>query len=151
MRYLSIAQPIIQRDDISAVKKVLKSGNLAQGPEVAKFESEFSDLVDGRSCVAVNSGTSGLHLALLALGIGPGDEVIVPAVSWSTTYYTVDQIGCILKFVDIDPLTLNIDISKIEEAINKKTKAILAVNLLGNPADWDSLNELAEKYNLVLL
>lgn len=153
----SLASSTWDENEIAAINRVISTGNFTMGSQVAEFESQFARYIGTKFAVMVNSGSSA-NLVLLSSckysseqKLKAGDEVIVPAVSWSTTYYPVDQIGCILKFVDIDPLTLNIDISKIEEAINKKTKAILAVNLLGNPADWDSLNELAEKYNLVLL
>ena len=151
MRYLSIAQPIIQRDDISAVKKVLKSGNLAQGPEVAKFESEFSDLVDGRSCVAVNSGTSGLHLALLALGIGPGDEVIVPTFTFAATANSVALTGATPIFVDVDPLTFNMNPEGIVAAISAKTKAIQVVHLYGLPAAMDEILKIARERKLLIV
>jgi CDP-6-deoxy-D-xylo-4-hexulose-3-dehydrase len=83
--------------------------------------------------------------------ISPGDEIIVPAVSWSTTYYPVNQTGCVLKFVDIDPDTLNLDVKKVVEAITEKTKAIFVVNLLGNPAEWSKLQDIAAKYHLHLI
>ena len=126
------------------------------GSEVEAYESEFAAHVGAKFAVMVNSGSSA-NLALMAAAryrnkplLEPGFEVIVPAVSWSTTYYPVNQNGGILKFVDIDRATLNIDIAKTEEAITKQTKAIFAVNLLGNPAEWDSLKLLATTHNLIL-
>jgi CDP-6-deoxy-D-xylo-4-hexulose-3-dehydrase len=127
------------------------------GKNVKEFESKFASYIGTEYAVMFNSGSSA-NLAIIAAlkyikesKIQEGDNIIVPAVSWSTTYYPISQNGFILNFVDIDLDTLNIDISKIENAINPKTKAIFAVNLLGNPANLVKLNELAEKYDLILL
>jgi dTDP-4-amino-4,6-dideoxygalactose transaminase len=135
MKNIPVAKPLIGRDDIRAVVKVMKSGGLAQGPQVLKFEQEFSKFVNDRECVAVNSGTSALHLALLALGIGPGDEVIVPSFTFAATANSVALTGATAIFVDIDPATYNIDPNLIEAAITPKTKAIQVVHLYGLPAD----------------
>ena len=105
MKNIPVAKPLIGRDDIRAVVKVMKSGGLAQGPQVAKFEKEFSQFVGDRECVAVNSGTSALHMALLALGIGPGDEVIVPSFTFAATANSVALTGATPVFVDIDAKT----------------------------------------------
>ena len=152
----SLASSTWGTEEIDAIKRVIDSGNFTMGEEVAQFESEFASKLGSKHCVMFNSGSSA-NLALLTSAryakkplLSVGDEVIVPAVSWSTTYFPVNQIGAKLKFVDIDADTLNIDTSKIEEAITKQTKAIFVVNLLGNPADWASLRNLAEKFNLHL-
>ena len=105
MKPIPLAKPQITREERKAVNRVLKSLSLAQGPEVKSFESEFSKLVDNRECVAVNSGTSALHLCLIALGIGPGDEVIVPSFTFAATANVVALVGATPIFVDIDPLT----------------------------------------------
>lgn len=143
--------------EIEAIQDVIKSGRFTMGEQVASFEAKFAEVVGAKFAVMVNSGSSA-NLALLAAcrylrepKIAPGDEILVPAVSWSTTYYPVNQLGATLKFVDIDPLTLNIDTSKIESAISSKTRGIFAVNLLGNPANWIELKRLAESHNLILL
>ena len=153
----SLASSTWNEEEILAIQDVIQSGKYSMGENVAQFEREFAEYIGSKFAVMVNSGSSA-NLALLSAcrfannqKLQPGDEIIVPAVSWSTTYYPVSQIGCVLKFVDIDIDTLNIDISKIEEAITPKTKAILVVNLLGNPANWDSLKAIAELYNLILL
>ncbi len=153
----SLASSTWNEEEILAIQNVIKTGNYSMGENVAQFEREFAEYIGSKFAVMVNSGSSA-NLALLSAcrfannqKLQPGDEIIVPAVSWSTTYYPVSQIGCVLKFVDIDIDTLNIDISKIEEAITPKTKAILVVNLLGNPANWDSLKAIAELHNLILL
>jgi CDP-6-deoxy-D-xylo-4-hexulose-3-dehydrase len=152
----SLASSTWGTEEIEAISRVIDSGKFTMGDEVSQFESEFASKLNSKYCVMFNSGSSA-NLALLTSAryakiplLDVGDEVIVPAVSWSTTYFPVSQIGAKLKFVDIDADTLNIDTSKIEEAITKDTKAIFVVNLLGNPADWTSLRDLAEKFNLHL-
>lgn len=151
MRNIPIAKPLIDRKDIRAVVKVLKSGGLAQGPKVAEFENSFSMLMDGRECVAVNSGTSALHLALLSLGIGEGDEVIVPSFTFAATANSVALTGAKPVFVDIDAKTFNLDPVLIESAITAKTKAIQVVHLYGLPADMPSIVAIAKKYNLFIV
>ena len=144
-------------EEIQAIYSVVNSGKFSMGERVLAYEEEFSRMMGSRYSVMVNSGSSAnLILAsgcryLKTPRILPNDEVIVPAVSWSTTYYPISQIGGILKFVDIDPGTLNIDVKKIEEAITPRTKAIFVVNLLGNPADWINLKKIADKHNLLLI
>jgi perosamine synthetase len=151
MRDIPVAKPIIDRKDIKAVVKVMKSGGLAQGPQVASFEDKFSELVEGRNCVAVNSGTSALHVALLSLGIGPGDEVIVPSFTFAATANSVVLSGAKPVFVDIDPITFNIDPSLIESAITKRTRAIQVVHLYGLPADMNAILAIAKKHNLLVV
>ena len=148
---IPLAKPLIGRDEIKAVKRVLKSGNLAQGSEVLAFENAFSKVVDGRECVAVNSGTSALHVALLSLGIGPGDEVIIPSFTFAATANSVALTGATPVFVDIDPLTYNIDSNLIEAAITSKTRAIQVVHLYGLPADMMKISEIAKKHNLLVI
>jgi len=133
------------------VNKVLSTGNLAQGAEVLNFEKSFSQFVQGRRCVAVNSGTSGLQLALLALGIGPGDEVLVPDFTFAATGNAVMLVGATPVFVDIEPDTFNIDPSKIERSINKKTKAVMPVHLYGMPSNMTAIQDLCKKYSLILI
>ncbi len=144
-------------EEIAAIHEVIESGRFTMGNQVSLFEEDFAKYIGSKFAVMVNSGSSA-NLALLAASryrkiplLQPGDEVLVPAVSWSTTYYPVSQLGARLKFVDVNPNTLNIDVNKIEEAITPATKAILVVNLLGNPADWDQINEIAARNDLVLL
>ena len=151
MKNIPIASPSIRKADIASVVKVLKSGNLAQGPEVKKFEEGFSSLLDSRPCVAVNSGTSGLHVALLALGIGPGDEVIVPSFTFAATANSVALTGATPIFIDIDQDTFNIDSQKIEQAITSRTKAIQVVHLYGLPANMEKVLEIAKKHNLKVI
>ena len=148
---IPIAKPIIGRDVRRAVNKVLRSGNLTQGPEVLAFEREFSLLVNERECVAVNSGTSALHIALLSLGIGAGDEVIVPSFTFAATANSVALTGAKPVFVDIDINTYNIDPHLIEKAITPNTKAIQVVHLYGLPADMIRIVEIAKKHNLLII
>ena len=148
---IPIAKPIIGRDVRKAVNKVLRSGNLTQGPEVAAFEREFSQFVNERECVAVNSGTSALHLALLSLGIGAGDEVIIPSFTFAATANSVALTGAKPVFVDIDIKTYNIDPNLIENAITPSTKAIQVVHLYGLSADMTKIVEIAKRYNLLII
>lgn len=154
---LPLASSTWGTEEVNSSYELLKSGRLTMGAEVSSFEEEFAGYIGSKFAVMFNSGSS----ANLALFYGlrymkdsclkEGDEVIVPAVSWSTTFYPINQSGLILKFVDIDSDTLNISIEKIEEAIGPKTRAIFAVNLLGNPADLIELRIIASRFNLILL
>jgi CDP-6-deoxy-D-xylo-4-hexulose-3-dehydrase len=143
--------------EIQAINEVIESGNFTMGQQVSEFEREFANYVGGKYSVMVNSGSSANLVLLSACRylktplFNPGDEIIAPAVSWSTTYYPIDQTGATIKFVDISSESLNIDVNKIEEAICPKTKAIFVVNLLGNPADWVALEKIALDHNLILL
>jgi dTDP-4-amino-4,6-dideoxygalactose transaminase len=126
------------------------SGMLAQGPEVAAFETEFSAIVDGRHSIAVNSGTSALHLAFLAAGIGAGDEVIVPSFSFAATANAVALAGATPVFVDIELDHFAIDPAAVEAAITARTRAIMPVHLYGHPADLVALKDIAQKHDLLL-
>jgi CDP-6-deoxy-D-xylo-4-hexulose-3-dehydrase len=143
-------------EELDALQRVIKAARFTMGDEVAGFESEFSDYLGSKHTVMFNSGSSA-NLGLIAAGIYRNESlipknssVIVPAVSWSTTFYPINQLGLKLSFVDVKECSLNIDTDLIEKAISKNTSAIFAVNLLGNPADWESLRKLADAYNLVL-
>ena len=151
MKNIPVAKPLIDRRDIRSVVKVMKSGGLAQGPQVAAFENEFSKFVQNRECVAVNSGTSALHLALLSLSIGAGDEVIVPSFTFAATANSVALTGAKPVFVDIDPRTYNINPALIEAAITQRTKAIQVVHLYGLPADMVKITTIAKKHNLLII
>jgi len=148
---IPVSKPIIGRDVRKAVNKVLRSGNLTQGPEVAAFEREFSQFVNERECVAVNSGTSALHLALLSLSIGAGDEVIIPSFTFAATANSVALTGAKPVFMDIDIKTYNIDPNLIENAITPSTKAIQVVHLYGLPADMTKIVEIAKRHNLFII
>lgn len=149
--FIPPSKPIIGEEERAAVDAVLASGQVAQGPQVAAFEQEFGhQMVDGRACVAVNSGTSGLHLGLLAAGIGPGDEVIVPSFTFAATANSVALTGATPIFVDIEPTWFCLDPRAVEAAITERTKAIMPVHLFGHPADMTSLVEVAERHGLML-
>lgn len=145
------AQPIIGDDEREAVDRVLRSGMLAQGPEVKAFEDEFSIHVNGRHCIAVNSGTSALHMAFLAAGIGPGDEVIVPSFSFAATANSVALTGATPVFVDIEENYFNVDPKAVEAAVTPRTRAIMPVHLYGHPAAMDELQKICTKHGLILL
>ncbi|GHA93034.1 MULTISPECIES: DegT/DnrJ/EryC1/StrS family aminotransferase [Streptomyces] len=145
------ARPVIGEEEIEAAVRVLRSGRVVQGPEVAAFEEGFSDLVDGRHCVAVNSGTSALHLLLLALGIGPGDEVIVPSFSFAASANAVRLVGADVVFADIEPGSYGLDPAAVEAAVTPRTAAIMPVHLYGHPAAMDKLMPIAEKHKLAVV
>ncbi|MEI3846420.1 MULTISPECIES: DegT/DnrJ/EryC1/StrS family aminotransferase [unclassified Microbacterium] len=145
------AKPIIGDEEREAVDRVLRSGMVAQGPEVAAFESEFSaHFVQGRPVVAVNSGTSGLHLGLLAAGVGPGDEVIVPSFTFAATGNSVALTGATPVFADIEPETFTLDPAAVAAAITPRTRGILPVHLYGHPARMRELSAIAEKHGVAL-
>lgn len=141
----------IDEDDIAAVVGVLRSDWLTTGPKVGEFERTFADFVGAKYAVAVNSGTAALHAAIYALGIGPGDEVIVPAMTFAATANCVVFQGGTPVFADVDPEALLIDPASVESRITSKTKAIIAVDYAGQPCDYDALTGIAGKHNLALV
>jgi perosamine synthetase len=151
MKQIPLAKPQITRQERKAVMRVLRSLSLAQGPEVKSFESEFSKIVGDRDCVAVNSGTSALHLCLISLGIGPGDEVIVPSFTFAATANVIALVGAKPVFVDIDPNTYCIDPALVALAITPKTRAIIVVHLYGLPADMHQIQNLARLHSLLVI
>jgi perosamine synthetase len=144
------AKPEIGADERAAVDRVMQSGMLAQGPEVAAFEKEFSALVGGLESVALNSGTSALHMAFLAAGVGAGDEVIVPSFSFAATANAVALTGATPVFADIEIDTFNLAPEAIEAAITPRTKAIMPVHLYGHPAAMGAITAIAQKHDLLL-
>lgn len=149
--FIPAAKPIVGDAERQAVDAVLRSGMLAQGAEVAAFEEEFSQvLLDGRPTVAVNSGTSGLHLGLLAAGVGPGDEVIVPSFTFAATANAVALTGATPVFADIELTHYCLDPEHVAMLITERTKGIMPVHLYGHPADMPALQSLAERHGLAL-
>ena len=149
--FIPPAKPIIGQEERDAVDRVLASGQLAQGSEVAAFENEFSSvLLDGRASVAVNSGTSGLHLGLLAAGIGPGDEVIVPSFTFAATANSVALTGATPVFADIELEHFCLDPASVEEKITDRTKGIMPVHLYGHPFNVEAFEALAAKHGVAL-
>src|SRR5437879_3159720 len=148
---ISIASPLLGAEEKDAVLQVLLSGQLAKGELVAAFEQGFAEICNVEEAVAVSSGTAALHLALLAHGIGPGDEVITTAFSFAATANVILLVGATPVFVDIEPDTYNIDPVLVEAAITSRTRAILPVHLYGNPCDVRRLQQLAAAHHLALI
>ena len=145
--------------EYDALQRVIASDMFSMGPEVRKFEKKFAEFFGSKFAVMVNSGSSANLLMTGALfysknddiRLSQGDEIIVPAVSWSTTYYPLSQYGLVQKFVDIDLYTLNYDLEALESAITPKTRAIMIVNLLGNPNNFDRIKKMIGDRNIILL
>jgi perosamine synthetase len=148
---IPVARPHIGAEEEQAVIEVLRSGWITQGPRVAEFERQFSAYVGCDHAVAVSSCTTGLHLALAAIGIGPGDEVICPSLSFIATANSITYVGATPVFSDIDPATYNLDPQKVEEAITPRTRAILVVHQIGLPADMNALLAVAERHSLAVI
>lgn len=155
--HLPLATTTWDESERRAVLEVLDGGRFTMGPRVADFERALARAVGAEHAVMVNSGSSANLLAVAALvlderiDLSPGDEVLVPAVSWATTYYPLHQYGLRMRFVDIDLDTLNMDVEAAARAITPRTRAIMAVNLLGNPNRFDALLELARQHGLVVI
>ena len=146
-----LARPDIDDADVEAVCNVLRTSQLALGPELVAFEASMASYVGVAEAVAANSGTSALHLVLEGLGIGEGDEVITTPFSFIASTNCILFVRATPVFVDIDPATLCIDPGKIEAAITPRTKAILAVDVFGQPADWPALERTADRHGLLLI
>ena len=148
---LPYAQQWLNDDDIEAVTDVLRSDWLTTGPNVGLFEEVFAEFVRTKEAVAVSNGTAALHAAMFALGIGPGDEVIVPAMTFAASANCVVYQGGTPVFVDVTPGTLLIDPSAIEAKITPKTRAIITVDYAGQPCEYDPLRDVATRYDLALV
>jgi perosamine synthetase len=145
---IPVARPAIGQEEISAVTSVLESGMLASGDRVVEFEKKFADFCGSNHAVAINNGTAALHAALLAAGIGPGDEVIVPAFTFVATATAVAMCGAKPVFADVDEKTFNIDPRQVSEKITPKTKAVIGVHIFGQPCDIEALQEICEAKSL---
>lgn len=155
---LPLACPSWDDREVAEMESVIRSGQFSMGPRVRQFESDLAAYHSVAASVMVNSGSSANLIMLAACRyaeverpLGPGDEVITPAVSWGTTYYPINQAGAIIRLIDVDPDTLNLTVESVAEATNSKTRAVLAVNLLGNPAPLDELRTYCEEKGLILL
>ena len=137
--------------DLRAVAAVLRSGRLALGPETAAFEEALAAYVGVRHAVAVNSGTAALHLIVRALGLGPGDEVLVPSFTFAASVNAILYEGATPVFVEPEPDTYNLDVADLEQRISPRTRAIMAVDAFGHPADWDGLERVAARHGLALI
>ncbi|BDQ33000.1 UDP-4-amino-4,6-dideoxy-N-acetyl-beta-L-altrosamine transaminase [Pseudodesulfovibrio portus] len=138
----------IDDDDVRAVAEALRSDFLTTGPRVGEFERAVADFSDARFGVAVSNGTAALHAAMFALNIGPGDEVIVPPMTFAATANCVLYTGGTPVFADVDPDTLLIDPARVEAAITDRTKAVIGVDYTGQPCDWNALNRIADRHGL---
>jgi len=136
---IRLAFPDVGAEELDAVREVLESGALTMGPKVAELEELVAAACGVEHAVAVSNGTAALHVAVLALGIGPGDEVIVPAYTFPATANVVRLVGAKAVLVDVDPATFNVDVEKVYDAVTPRTKAVLAVHLFGRPLDWTAL------------
>lgn len=148
---IPLAKPDIGPEEVSGVVRVLESGRLALGPRATVFEQGLAKYVGVKFAVAVSGGTGALHLVLCALGIGPGDEVITTPLSFVASANCILYVGATPVFTDVDPRTLCLDPGRVEQAITPRTKAILAVDLFGHPADWPALERIAAKHDLRLV
>jgi perosamine synthetase len=148
---IPIAMPMLEAAEAEAAHQAVLSGWVSQGPQVAAFESEFAALVGATHACAVSSCTTALHLALLAAGVGPGDEVITASHSFIATANCIRYCGATPIFVDIDPATYNLDCQCVAEAITERTRAILAVHQMGMPCDLAALVPLAARHDIVLI
>lgn len=151
MEHIPYALPLIEDEEIKEVLDTLHSNWLSKGPKTVEFEKQFSDYVNSNFAIGLNSCTAGLHISQLAAGIGPGDEVITTPYTFVASANTIIHAGAKPVFVDIDPVTMNIDPSKIEEKITERTKAIIPVHFAGYPCDMDPILEIAKKHNLVVI
>jgi len=140
--FLSFQPPAIGEEEIAAVAETLRSGWLTTGPRTAELERRFADYVGAKHALAVASGTAALHLALLALGVGPGDEVVTTSITWPATVNVIVHAGATPVFADVRESDLNVDPERVAELVTQRTKAILPVHLAGQPADLDPLHAL---------
>lgn len=150
-KFIPLMNPLLTEEDIDAVVGVLRSGMLVQGDQVASLEKQLCAFTLSPAAVAVSNGTATLHLALVVSGIGPGDEVIVPAFSYVATANVVELVGATPVFVDVDLRFFNIDVKKIEEKITSKTKAIIPVHEFGLACDIHEVKKIADKHKLLVI
>ncbi|SBS25313.1 UDP-4-amino-4-deoxy-L-arabinose--oxoglutarate aminotransferase [Marinomonas spartinae] len=151
LEFLPFSRPAIDQDDIAAVAEVLSSGWITTGPKTNALEEAFCDYLGCRHAIAISSATAGMHLTLLALGVGPGDEVITPSQTWVSTANIICLLGATPVFVDVDKDTLMMTADALEQAITSKTKAIVPVHYAGAPVDLNTLNAIAKSHNIPLV
>ncbi|MFZ3101751.1 MAG: DegT/DnrJ/EryC1/StrS family aminotransferase [Desulfitobacteriaceae bacterium] len=149
--FLPFARPLIEDDDIAGVVDSLKSHWITKGPKTIEFEKQFAEYVGAKYAIALNSCTSALHVSLVAAGVGPGDEVITTPMTFASSANVIIHAGAKPVFVDIDPLTMNIDTTKILEKITPQTKAIIPVHIAGHPVDLDKILAIAQEHDLFVL
>ncbi len=149
--YLPFSPPLIGEEEIAEVVDTLRSGWITTGPRTRRFEEDFAAFLGARGAVALNSCTAGLHTALVALGVGPGDEVIAPTMTFASTINVIEHVGARPVLVDVEPDTLNLNPARVAEAVGDRTRALIAVHLGGHPADLDPLRALARDRGLFLI
>ncbi len=148
---IPMASPEIDESDVQAVLEVVRSGRLALGPKMVEFEQAVAEYVGVPYAIAVSSGTAGLHLVVRALGLGEGDEVLVPSFTFAASVNVLLMERVRPVFVEVEPETFCIDIDDLQRKITPRTKGIMVVDTFGHPAEWNALNEIAERHNLVLI
>mgnify|MGYP001241799354 FL=1 len=148
---IPMSAPDISEEDVRAVAEVVRSGRLALGPKTEEFERRIAEYVGVRYAVAVSSGTTALHLIVKALGIGPGDEVVVPSFTFVSSVNVVLYEGATPIFVDIESDTYNLDPEDLERKITPRTKAVMAVDVFGHPAEWDAISSIAKGHGLKMI
>src|SRR4029078_520083 len=141
----------IDDEDVQAVLDVLRSGRLALGPKAIEFERLMSEYIGVKHAIALSSGTAALHLIVRALGLGPGDEVLVPSFTFAASVNAILYEGATPVFVDIEPVTYNLSIADLERKITSRTRAIMAVDVYGHPVEWDELLRVAREHNLKVI
>jgi len=148
---IPIAKPYLTADEAQAAYDTILTGWITQGPRVAEFEEKFAAYTGAKYAVAVSNCTTALHLAMIVAGVGPGDEVICPSMSYVATANSIKYVGAKPVFAEIDPANYNLDVKDAAKKITAKTKAILLVHQIGMPADIDAFKKLADKYGLKLI
>lgn len=149
--FLTYGLPLIEEDDIAEVVDSLKSNWITKGPKTNKFETQFAEYIGVKHAIAVNSCTAGLHLSLVAAGLGVGDEVITTPMTFAASANVIIHTGATPIFADIDPVTMNIDVNEIRKKITPRTKAIIPVHIAGHPCEMDEIMGLAQEHNLFVL
>ncbi len=148
---IPVAKPYMTRDEAQAAYDTILTGWITQGPRVAEFEANFASYTGAKYAVAVSNCTTALHLSMIVAGIGAGDEVICPSMSYIATANSIKYVGAIPVFAEVHPEDFNLDVRDVEKRITPKTRGILLVHQVGNPADIDAFTNLARKYNLALI
>src|SRR3989344_1975117 len=151
LEVLPVFRPAMDQEEIDAVSEVIKSGWIGLGPKTEEFESKFAKYVKAKYAIGLSSATAALHLSLLVLGIGKGDEVLLPSLTFVSTSHAVLYVGAKPVFVDVDEETLCLDPKDAEKKISKKTKAIIPVDYGGHPADYDEIFKIAKKHKIAVI